>query len=89
MIIMGGNVELELVDSLDFFSEGIFFSVMLLKKSWKNISNFFGGEKMLSSLVFVFVLYYYKFIFLYVMDEIDVVFDFRNVSYFFWFFEGF
>lgn len=28
MITMGGNAELELVDSLDPFSEGILFSVM-------------------------------------------------------------
>ena len=39
MITMGGNAELELVDSLDPFSEGILFSVMPPKKSWKNISN--------------------------------------------------
>lgn len=42
---MGGNAELELVDSLDPFSEGIVFSVMPPKKSWKNISNLSGGEK--------------------------------------------
>lgn len=42
---MGGNAELELVDSLDPFSEGILFSVMPPKKSWKNISNLSGGEK--------------------------------------------
>ena len=49
MITMGGNAELELVDSLDPFSEGILFSVMPPKKSWKNISNLSGGEKVLSS----------------------------------------
>lgn len=32
MITMGGNAELELVDSLDPFSEGIVFSVMPPKK---------------------------------------------------------
>ena len=42
---MGGNAELELVDSMDPFSEGIIFSVMPPKKSWKNISNLSGGEK--------------------------------------------
>jgi hypothetical protein len=36
---------LELVDSMDPFSEGIIFSVMPPKKSWKNISNLSGGEK--------------------------------------------
>lgn len=45
MITMGGNAELELVDSLDPFSEGILFSVMPPKKSWKNIANLSGGEK--------------------------------------------
>lgn len=45
MITLGGNAELELVDSLDPFSEGIAFSVMPPKKSWKNISNLSGGEK--------------------------------------------
>ncbi|EEP81339.1 hypothetical protein UREG_06204 [Uncinocarpus reesii 1704] len=60
MITMGGNAELELVDSLDPFSEGILFSVMPPKKSWKNISNLSGGEKTLSSLALVFALHHYK-----------------------------
>jgi structural maintenance of chromosome 4 len=45
LITLGGNAELELVDSLDPFSEGIVFSVMPPKKTWKNISNLSGGEK--------------------------------------------
>ena len=49
MITLGGNAELELVDSMDPFSEGIIFSVMPPKKSWRNISNLSGGEKVLSS----------------------------------------
>ena len=48
MITLGGNAELELVDSMDPFSEGIIFSVMPPKKSWKNISNLSGGEKVVS-----------------------------------------
>ncbi|KAE8237631.1 hypothetical protein A4X13_0g8694, partial [Tilletia indica] len=68
-IALGGNAELELVDSLDPFSEGIIFSVMPPKKSWENISNLSGGEKTLSSLALVFAL-----------DEIDAALDFRNVS---------
>lgn len=48
MITLGGNAELELVDSMDPFSEGIIFSVMPPKKSWKNISNLSGGEKVRS-----------------------------------------
>lgn len=81
MITMGGNAELELVDSLDPFSEGILFSVMPPKKSWKNIANLSGGEKTLSSLALVFALHHYKPTPLYVMDEIDAALDFRNVSF--------
>ncbi|KAE8234564.1 hypothetical protein CF326_g388 [Tilletia indica] len=79
-ITLGGNAELELVDSLDPFSEGIIFSVMPPKKSWKNISNLSGGEKTLSSLALVFALHAFKPTPLYVMDEIDAALDFRNVS---------
>ena len=81
MITMGGNAELELVDSLDPFAEGILFSVMPPKKSWKNISNLSGGEKTLSSLALVFALHHYKPTPLYVMDEIDAALDFKNVSF--------
>ena len=56
MITLGGDAELELVDTLDPFSEGIVFSVRPPKKSWKNISNLSGGEKTLSSLALVSVL---------------------------------
>ncbi|GAA5896181.1 condensin subunit SMC4 [Sporobolomyces salmoneus] len=80
MITLGGNAELELYDSADPFSEGILFSVMPPKKSWKNISNLSGGEKTLSSLALVFALHVYKPTPLYFMDEIDAALDFRNVS---------
>lgn len=80
LITMGGNAELELVDSLDPFTEGILFSVMPPKKSWKNISNLSGGEKTLSSLALVFALHTFKPTPIYVMDEIDAALDFRNVS---------
>lgn len=45
MITLRGDAELELVDSLDPFSEGVVFSVRPPKKSWKNIANLSGGEK--------------------------------------------
>lgn len=45
MITLGGDAELELVDSLDPFSEGVVFSVRPPKKSWKCIANLSGGEK--------------------------------------------
>lgn len=80
MITQGGDAELELVDSLDPFSEGVSFSVRPPKKSWKNISNLSGGEKTLSSLALVFALHYYKPSPMYFMDEIDAALDFRNVS---------
>ena len=54
MITLGGNAELELVDSLDPFSEGIIFSVMPPKKSWKNISNLSGGEKVGSICIYLY-----------------------------------
>nr|CAD1825703.1 unnamed protein product [Ananas comosus var. bracteatus] len=91
-----GDAELELVDSLDPFSEGVVFSVRPPKKSWKNIANLSGGEKAcsrtswilflcfdyftLSSLALVFALHHYKPTPLYVMDEIDAALDFKNVS---------
>ena len=67
MITLGGNAELELVDSLDPFSEGIVFSVMPPKKSWKNISNLSGGEKVIHSrnLQHLFVIYIQKLTHLY------------------------
>lgn len=80
MLTLGGDAELELVDSLDPFSEGIVFSVRPPKKSWKNIQNLSGGEKTLSSLALVFALHHYKPAPLYVMDEIDAALDFKNVS---------
>jgi len=80
MITLGGDAELELVDSMDPFAEGIVFSVRPPKKSWKNIANLSGGEKTLSSLALVFALHHYKPTPLYVMDEIDAALDFKNVS---------
>ncbi|KZT27497.1 RecF/RecN/SMC protein [Neolentinus lepideus HHB14362 ss-1] len=84
MITLGGNAELELVDNMDPFSEGVIFSVMPPKKSWKNISHLSGGEKTLSSLALVFALHHFKACLtptpLYFMDEIDAALDFRNVS---------
>ncbi|CAA6669949.1 unnamed protein product [Spirodela intermedia] len=80
MITLGGDAELELVDSLDPFSEGVVFSVRPPKKSWKNIANLSGGEKTLSSLALVFALHHYKPTPIYVMDEIDAALDFKNVS---------
>lgn len=78
--LLGGDAELELIDSLDPFSEGIVFSVRPPKKTWKSIANLSGGEKTLSSLALVFALHHFKPTPLYVMDEIDAALDFKNVS---------
>jgi structural maintenance of chromosome 4 len=80
MLTCGGDAELELVDSIDPFSEGVQFSVRPPKKSWKNISNLSGGEKTLSSMALVFALHDFRPTPLYVMDEIDAALDFKNVS---------
>merc|ERR550532_348863 len=80
LITLGGDAELELVDTLDPFSEGINFSVRPPKKSWKQITNLSGGEKTLASLSLVFALHHYRPTPLYFMDEIDAALDFRNVS---------
>lgn len=80
MITLGGDAELELVDTLDPFNEGISFSVRPPKKSWKQITNLSGGEKTLASLSLVFALHHFRPTPLYFMDEIDAALDFRNVS---------
>lgn len=80
LISFGGDAELELVDSLDPFAEGIEFSVRPPKKSWKNITNLSGGEKTLSSLSLIFALHHYKPSPVFFMDEIDAALDPRNVS---------
>ncbi|TID24610.1 hypothetical protein CANINC_003027 [Pichia inconspicua] len=80
LITTGGTAELEYADSHDAFSEGIVFSVMPPKKSWRTIANLSGGEKTLASLALVFALHHYKPTPLYVMDEIDAALDFKNVS---------
>ena len=80
MITLGGDAELEYVDNINPFSEGIVFSVRPPRKSWKAIQNLSGGEKTLSSLALVFALHHYRPTPLYVMDEIDAALDFKNVS---------
>lgn len=57
MITLGGDAELELVDSLDPFSEGVVFSVRPPKKSWKNIANLSGGEKVSSPPPFLHLIF--------------------------------
>ncbi|ELP91678.1 structural maintenance of chromosome protein, putative [Entamoeba invadens IP1] len=80
LLTQGGVAELELVDTLNPFTEGVVFSVRPPKKAWKNITNLSGGEKTLSSLALIFALHHYRPTPIYVMDEIDAALDFRNVS---------
>lgn len=80
MLTFGGDAELELVDSLDPFSEGVQFSVRPPNKSWKHIQNLSGGEKTLASMSLVFALHHYRPTPIYCMDEIDAALDHRNVS---------
>lgn len=80
LITFGGNAELDLIDYLNPFRDGIVLSIMPPKKSWKQISNLSGGEKTLSSLALTFALHKYKPSFFYIMDEIDAALDFKNVS---------
>jgi structural maintenance of chromosome 4 len=79
-VTLEGDAELELVDSLDPFTEGIVLSVRPPKKNWKNVSNLSGGEKTLSSLSLVFALHEFRPTPFYLMDEIDAALDFKNVS---------
>lgn len=75
-ITNGGDAELELIDSLDPFVDGVNFSIRPPKKQWKQMSKLSGGEKTLSSLALVFALHAYKPTPLYFMDEIDAALDY-------------
>lgn len=79
-ITLGGDADLEFIDSLDPFSEGINYAVRPNKKTWKINIHLSGGEKTLASLALIFALHYYKPSPLYIMDEIDAALDFKNVS---------
>ncbi|KAG8173679.1 hypothetical protein JTE90_017817, partial [Oedothorax gibbosus] len=79
MMTLGGDAELELVNSVDPFSEGIEFSVRPWRKTWKSIRNLSGVEKTLSSLSLVFALHFYRTTSFFVMDKIEAPLDFRNV----------
>lgn len=79
-ITFGGNAELELVDNLNPFQEGVILSVMPLRKAWKQVSQLSGGEKTLASISLIFALHRYKPSAFYVMDEIDAALDYKNVS---------
>lgn len=80
MITFGGNAELDLLDYLNPFAEGVVLSIMPPKKAWKQISNLSGGEKTLASLSLIFALHKFRPSAFYIMDEIDAALDYKNVS---------
>ena len=80
MITNGGDADLETIDQLDPFSEGVMFQVRPKNKSWKQMSKLSGGEKTLSSLSLIFALHIFKPSPLYCMDEIDAALDYKNVA---------
>lgn len=80
LLTLGGDAELEYVDRLDPFGQGIIFSVRPSGKSWKPIFHLSGGEQALSSLSLVFALHEFKPTPFYIMDEIDAALDVKNVS---------
>ncbi|KAI5191681.1 structural maintenance of chromosome 4 [Nematocida minor] len=79
-LTFGGDAEIEAVDYLDPFSEGVVMSVMPPRKSWKSISQLSGGERTLASLSLIFALHEYHPNSFYVMDEIDAALDYKNVG---------
>uniref|UniRef100_A0A1A9UMP1 Structural maintenance of chromosomes protein n=1 Tax=Glossina austeni TaxID=7395 RepID=A0A1A9UMP1_GLOAU len=80
MLTKCGDAELELVDSMDPFVEGVSFNVRPGKKTWTNISHLSGGEKALSTLALIFALHHFKPSPFYFMDEIDASLDFHKIS---------
>uniref|UniRef100_A0A0K0DY89 Structural maintenance of chromosomes protein n=1 Tax=Strongyloides stercoralis TaxID=6248 RepID=A0A0K0DY89_STRER len=80
MLTLGGEANLELVNSMDPFEKGIRFCVRPPFKTWRDMTRLSGGEKTLSSLALVFALHRYRPTPLYVMDEIDAALDFKNVT---------
>ncbi|MEN2500018.1 MAG: Structural maintenance of chromosomes protein 4, partial [Marteilia pararefringens] len=79
-ITMGGTAELEVVDVISPFAQGLQLTVMPPNKAWKVIGNLSGGEKTLSSLALLFSLHALRPAPFYILDEIDAALDFRNVA---------
>ncbi|TNJ26434.1 SMC4-like protein [Giardia muris] len=79
LLTLGGDAQLELLNQFDPF-DGVLFSVMPPRKSWKQICNLSGGEKTISSLSLIFALHCFRPTPFYVMDEIDAALDARNVT---------
>lgn len=80
LLTNGGNAEIELINILNPFSEGVVLSIMPPKKAWKQVTNLSGGEKTLSSLSLIFSLHRFRPSPFYIMDEIDAALDYRNVG---------
>ncbi|ABW98317.1 smc4 (nucleomorph) [Hemiselmis andersenii] len=80
LISKRGTMEINLVETMDPFLEGVVLSVKPPEKTWKTVSYLSGGEKTLSSLAVVFSLQELKYSSWYLLDEIDAALDFRNVT---------
>lgn len=76
----GGDTDLEILDSLDPFSEGVQYQVKPKNKTWKSLSKLSGGEKTLSSLSLLLALHFYRPSPIYFFDEIDASLDYKNVG---------
>lgn len=75
----GGDADLDPLDSLDPFAEGLQFLVKPPNKTWKPISRLSGGEKTLASLSLMLALHAHRPAPVYILDEIDAALDYKNV----------
>ena len=80
LLTNGGDADLETIDQLDPFSEGVHFQVRPRNKQWKETGRLSGGEKTLSSLSLIFALHIFKPSPFYCMDEVDAALDYKNVG---------
>lgn len=76
----GGDADLDFLDQLDPFRDGVLFQVRPKNKSWKPLAKLSGGEKTLSSLSLLLALHTYRPNSFYFFDEIDAALDYRNVA---------
>ncbi|KAI3385175.1 hypothetical protein SNEBB_000645 [Seison nebaliae] len=74
----GGDAELQAIDSIQPFLEGIQYSIRPSGRSWKKMEMLSGGERTLASLALVFAIQRCRPCSFYIMDEIDAALDYRN-----------
>lgn len=64
----------------EFYLDGINYNCVVFGKCFWFMDNLLGGEKIVVVLVLFFVIYSYKLVFFFVLDEIDVVLDNINIG---------